>query len=151
MLWQDPSPTKRPGVSVDVPADGSYPILFQSTKNWCEERPRELQTLSSTSVPGKIMGKMILSTTERHLRNDKNIRHSPCGFTVGKACPQCLCFSRHMKLGELLGLTGDQELVKNDGGWKDRGFSWPGLLMGWLVLSVGFLGSFRVFLGFWEY
>lgn len=68
---------KGPGSPGKVPAGGRYSIY----KKGCEGRPRELQTFSSTSVPGKIMNKIIPSTTERHLRNNAIIRHSNCGFT----------------------------------------------------------------------
>ncbi|KAK4822413.1 hypothetical protein QYF61_015160 [Mycteria americana] len=65
--WESGEATKR-GVREDP---GNY-------------RPTELQSL--TSVPGKIMEKITLSTIERHLKNNAIIRHSQHGFSKGKSC-----------------------------------------------------------------
>lgn len=59
---------------------GHLLVLFQSKKRH-EERPRELQKgFSSLSCCKKNMEKMILSTVERHLKNNRISRHSQHGF-----------------------------------------------------------------------
>lgn len=39
-----------------------------------------------TSVPGRVMEKIILGATERHSKNKAIIRHSQHGFMKGKTC-----------------------------------------------------------------
>ncbi|KAK4815701.1 hypothetical protein QYF61_006684 [Mycteria americana] len=45
-----------------------------------------VRPVSLTSVPGKIMEKVILRVTEKHLRSKAVIGHSHRGFTRGKSC-----------------------------------------------------------------
>lgn len=62
---------------------GHLPVLFQSKKRH-EETPRELQKgFSNLSSCKRNMEKMILSTVERHLKNNTVSRHSQHGFVKG--------------------------------------------------------------------
>ena len=51
-----------------------------------KEDPDNYMLVSLTSVPGKIMEKVILGVTEKHLRDNTVIGHSQHGFTRGKSC-----------------------------------------------------------------
>lgn len=61
---------------------------YSNLKEGHEWRLRKVQTW----VPGKIMEKTMLHTTESHLKNNAIIRHSQHGFTKGKSCWTNLVF-----------------------------------------------------------
>ncbi|GAB0207914.1 mitochondrial enolase superfamily member 1 [Grus japonensis] len=69
----------------EVPADWKLANVIPIYKKGMREDPGNYRPVSLTSVPGKIT-KIILSTIERHLKNNAIIRHSEHGFTKGKSC-----------------------------------------------------------------
>ncbi|KAK4806855.1 hypothetical protein QYF61_012576 [Mycteria americana] len=77
---------QRPGESGEVPADWKLANVIPIYKKGMREDPGNYRPVSLTSVPGKIMEKIILGATERHLKNNAIIRHSQHGFTKGKSC-----------------------------------------------------------------
>jgi len=83
MLWQDPflSSTKGLGSLGRSLLTGSViPILKKGTR----EDPGNYRPASLTSFPVKIMEKIILGTSERHVKNNAII--SQHGFIKGKSC-----------------------------------------------------------------
>jgi len=69
----------------EVPADWKLASVIPIHKKGMREDSGNYRPVSLNSDPGKIMEKIILSTIERHLKNNAVIRHSQCGFTKGKA------------------------------------------------------------------
>ncbi|KAK4807228.1 hypothetical protein QYF61_024348 [Mycteria americana] len=72
--------------SGEVPADWKLASVIPIYKKGVREDPGNYRPVSLTSVPGKIMEKIILGATERHLKNNAILRHSQHGFTKGKSC-----------------------------------------------------------------
>ncbi|KFV15868.1 RNA-directed DNA polymerase from mobile element jockey, partial [Tauraco erythrolophus] len=56
--------------SEDVPADWKQASVIPVYKKSVKEDPGNYRPVSLTSVPGKIMEKIILGTTERRLKNN---------------------------------------------------------------------------------
>ncbi|KAK4806138.1 hypothetical protein QYF61_001061 [Mycteria americana] len=72
--------------SGEVPADWKVASVIPIYKKGVREDPGNYRPVSLTSVPGKIMEKIILGTVERHLKDNAIIRHSQHGFPKGKSC-----------------------------------------------------------------
>ncbi|KAK4810929.1 hypothetical protein QYF61_013337 [Mycteria americana] len=70
----------------EVPADWKLANVIPIYKKGVREDPGNYRPVSLTSVPGKIIGKLTLDATERHLKDNAIIRHSQHGFTKGKSC-----------------------------------------------------------------
>jgi len=70
--------------SGEVPADWKLASVSQIYKKGVREDPVNHRPVSLTSVPGKIMEKIMLGTIERHLNHNAMIRHSQDGFTKQK-------------------------------------------------------------------
>jgi len=62
--------------SGEVPADWKLANVIPIYKNGMREDPGNYRPVSLTSVPGKIIEKIILCTTERHLKSNAIIRQS---------------------------------------------------------------------------
>ncbi|KAK4806195.1 hypothetical protein QYF61_001118 [Mycteria americana] len=77
---------QRSWESGEVPADWKLATVIPIYKKGVREDPGNYRPVSLTSVPGKIMEKIILGTTERHLKNNAIIRHNQHGFTKEKSC-----------------------------------------------------------------
>ncbi|GAB0182338.1 mitochondrial enolase superfamily member 1 [Grus japonensis] len=77
---------QRSWESGEVPADWKLANVIPIYKKGVREDPGNYRPVSLISVPGKIMEKIILGATERHLKNNAIIRHSQHGFTKGKPC-----------------------------------------------------------------
>ena len=91
MLWQDPSLSSTLGSweCGEVPTDWKLASVIPIYKKGVREDPgnyRPVSLTSVTSVPGKIMEKIILGTIERHVKNNAIIGHSRHGFPNGKSC-----------------------------------------------------------------
>ena len=67
----------------EIPADWKLASVTPVCKKGVREDPGNYKLDSLTSVPGKIMEKIIPSITERHLKNNAII--SQHGFTKGKS------------------------------------------------------------------
>ncbi|KAK4831271.1 hypothetical protein QYF61_016741 [Mycteria americana] len=72
--------------SGEVPVDWKMANVVPIFKNGKKEDPVNYRPVSLTSVPGKIMEKVILGVIEKHLRDNAVIGHSQHGFTRGKSC-----------------------------------------------------------------
>ncbi|KAK4818651.1 hypothetical protein QYF61_016700 [Mycteria americana] len=77
---------QRSWESGKVPAEWKLANVVPIYKKAVREDPGNYRPVSLTSVPGKIMEKIILGTIERHLKNSALMRHSQHGFTKGKSC-----------------------------------------------------------------
>ncbi|TRZ06616.1 hypothetical protein HGM15179_020490 [Zosterops borbonicus] len=77
--------------SGEVPADWRLDnvLIFKKGK---KEDPRNYRPVSLTSVPGKIMKKIILEHIEKHLEANAVISHSQHDFMRGKSCLSNLIF-----------------------------------------------------------
>ena len=73
---------KSGGVPVEWKPAKVVPIFRKGKK----EEPGNDRPVSLTSMPGKIMEKVILGVIEKHLRETAVIGHSQHGFTRGKSC-----------------------------------------------------------------
>ena len=65
---------------LEVPADWKLANVIPIYKKGVREDPGNYRPVSLTSVPGKVTGKIILATTERHLKDNAIIRHSQHRF-----------------------------------------------------------------------
>lgn len=72
--------------SGEVPVNWKLANVIPIFKKGKNEEPGNYRPLSLTSVPGKIMEKVILGDVEKHLRPNAVIGHSQHGFTSGKSC-----------------------------------------------------------------
>ncbi|KAJ7415110.1 RNA-directed DNA polymerase from mobile element jockey-like protein [Pitangus sulphuratus] len=70
----------------EMPPDGKLANVIPIYKKGMMEDPGNHRPVRLTSVPGHIMEKIVLGTTERRLKNNAVIRHSQHGFTKGKFC-----------------------------------------------------------------
>ncbi|GAB0195083.1 mitochondrial enolase superfamily member 1 [Grus japonensis] len=77
---------QRSWESGEVLADCKLANVIPLCKKDVREDPENYRPVSLTSLPGKIMEKIILGTIERHLKNNAIIRHSQQGITKGKSC-----------------------------------------------------------------
>ncbi|KAK4818859.1 LOW QUALITY PROTEIN: hypothetical protein QYF61_020078 [Mycteria americana] len=77
---------QRSWESGKVPADWKLACVIPIYKKAAREDPGNYRPVSLTSLPGKIVEKIILGTIERHLKNNALMRHSQHGFTKGKSC-----------------------------------------------------------------
>jgi len=68
---------------------GGHLALIQA-KQKQRENPGNYRSVSLSSVPEKIMEKIILGTVERHLKGNAVIRDSEHGFTKGRSCQSSL-------------------------------------------------------------
>ncbi|KAJ7413878.1 RNA-directed DNA polymerase from mobile element jockey-like protein [Pitangus sulphuratus] len=71
--------------SGEVPPDwklANIVMIFKKSK----EDPGNYRPVSLTSVPGKVMEKIILGSIEKHLKDNAVIGHSQHGFMRGKFC-----------------------------------------------------------------
>ncbi|PKU30465.1 rna-directed dna polymerase from mobile element hypothetical protein [Limosa lapponica baueri] len=73
------------GESGEVPADWKLANVIPIYKKSVREDPGNYRPISLTSVPGKVIEKIILGASERHLKDNAIIRHSQYGFTKGKS------------------------------------------------------------------
>lgn len=60
--------------------------VFSIIKKDRKEDPGNYKPVSFTSAPGKVMKKVNLEVTEKHLRDNTVIGHSQHGFMRGKSC-----------------------------------------------------------------
>ncbi|GAB0179367.1 mitochondrial enolase superfamily member 1 [Grus japonensis] len=72
--------------SGEVPVDWKLANVVPIFKKGKKEDPGNYRPVSLTSVPGKIMEKVILGVIEKHLRDNIVIGHIQHRFTKGKSC-----------------------------------------------------------------
>ena len=72
--------------SVKFPVDGKLANVVPIFKKGKKEDPGNYRPVSLTSVPGKIMEKIILGVVEKHLKNYIMVDNSQRGFTREKSC-----------------------------------------------------------------
>ncbi|KAK4807021.1 hypothetical protein QYF61_000350 [Mycteria americana] len=70
----------------EVPADWRLANVTPIFKKGRKEDPGNYRPVSLTSVPGKLMEKIILSAITRHVENNQGIRPSQHGFRKGRSC-----------------------------------------------------------------
>ncbi|GAB0190793.1 mitochondrial enolase superfamily member 1 [Grus japonensis] len=72
--------------SGEVPVDWKLANIVPIFKKGKKEDPGNYKPVSLTSVPGKIMEKIMLGVIEKHLKDNAVIGHSQHGFVRGRAC-----------------------------------------------------------------
>ncbi|KAJ7402309.1 rna-directed dna polymerase from mobile element jockey-like [Pitangus sulphuratus] len=79
--------------SREVPADWKLANIVSIFKKGNKEDPRNYRPVSVTSVPGKVMEKIILAGIEKHLKDNTGIDCSQHRFMRGKHClPNLISF-----------------------------------------------------------
>ncbi|KAJ7427272.1 hypothetical protein WISP_08597 [Willisornis vidua] len=73
-------------LSGKVPDDWKLVTVTLIHKRGRKEDPGNYRPASLTSVPGKVMGQIILSAITQHLQDRKGIRPSQHGFRMGRFC-----------------------------------------------------------------
>ncbi|GAB0203202.1 hypothetical protein GRJ2_002785800 [Grus japonensis] len=77
---------QRSWESGEVPVDWKLANVVPIFKKGKQEDPGNYRPVSLTSVPGKIMEKIMLGVIEKHLKDNAVIGHSQHGFMRGRAC-----------------------------------------------------------------
>ncbi|KAJ7422027.1 RNA-directed DNA polymerase from mobile element jockey-like protein [Pitangus sulphuratus] len=72
--------------SGEVPVDWKLANIVLIFKKGKKEDSRNYRPVSLTSVPGKVMEKIILEGIEKHLKDSVVTAHSQYGFMRGKSC-----------------------------------------------------------------
>lgn len=72
--------------SAEVHADWKLTNIITIYRNGIREDPGNYSSVSLTSVPRKLMEKIILGDTESQWKNKAVIMHSQHGFLKGKSC-----------------------------------------------------------------
>ncbi|GAB0181631.1 mitochondrial enolase superfamily member 1 [Grus japonensis] len=77
---------QRSWESGEVPVDWKLANVVPIFKKGKKEDPGNYRPVSLTSVPGKIMEKIMLGVIEKHVEDNAVIGHSQHGFVRGRAC-----------------------------------------------------------------
>ncbi|GAB0187060.1 mitochondrial enolase superfamily member 1 [Grus japonensis] len=77
---------QRSWESGEVPVDWKLANVVPIFKKGKKEEPGNYRPVSLTSVPGKIMEKIMLGVIEKHLKDNAVIGHGQHGFMRGRAC-----------------------------------------------------------------
>ncbi|GAB0205052.1 mitochondrial enolase superfamily member 1 [Grus japonensis] len=77
---------QRSWESGEVPVDWKLANVVPIFKKGKKEDPGNYRPVSLTSVPGKIMEKIMLGVIKKHLKDNAVIGHSQHGFVRGRAC-----------------------------------------------------------------
>ncbi|KAJ7418003.1 rna-directed dna polymerase from mobile element jockey-like [Pitangus sulphuratus] len=85
----------------EVPADWKLVNIVPVFKKSTKEDPGNYTPVSLTSVPGKVMEKIILGNIEKHLKDNAVFGHSQHSFMRGKSCLSNL-ISYHDKVTHLV-------------------------------------------------
>ncbi|KAJ7409997.1 rna-directed dna polymerase from mobile element jockey-like [Willisornis vidua] len=84
---------EQPWESIEAPADWKLSNIVLIFKKGKKEHPRKYSRVSLTSVPGKVMEKIILGSIEKHLKDNTVIGHSQHSFMREKPClSNLICF-----------------------------------------------------------
>ena len=70
----------------EVPVDWKSANVMPIYKKGQKEDPRSYRPVSLTSVPGKVMGQIILSAIMWHTQDNQLMRPTQHGFTKGGSC-----------------------------------------------------------------